>query len=119
MRPGTIARVGLAGLVALGAAAAVAQTPMPTPTVPRDTPYQVARRLLINLGYAPVASRTPQCAEGREEICRAYDEVERCAADGLARCSFLWAKDGATVEVRTRGLEELVVDRVRCRAGCG
>ncbi|HEX8166782.1 MAG TPA: hypothetical protein VF601_13465 [Beijerinckiaceae bacterium] len=108
----------------LGAAVAAAQGPTaptaPTvPTVPRDTPYQVARRLLLSLGYAPVAPARARCAEGREEICRAYGEVERCAADGPARCLFLWGKDGTTIEVQTRGLDDLTVDRVRCRAGCG
>ena len=118
--------MALAGLMLLGAAAATAQgpaaTPVPAqgPTIPRDTPYQVARRLLLSLGYAPAAPvRPPRCAEGREEICRAYGEVERCAAGGAARCLFLWAKDGATIEVETRGLDDLTVARVRCRTGCG
>jgi hypothetical protein len=114
LRPAVLA--WLAGLTVLGAAAAQVPT---VPTVPRGTPYQVARRLLLNLGHAPVAPARPRCAEGREEICRAYGEVERCAADGIARCFFLWAKDGATFEVETRGREELTVDRVRCRTGCG
>ena len=105
-----------AGLTVLGAAMAAAQT---VPTVPRGPPYAGARRLLLNLGHAPVAPARPRCAEGREEICRAYGEVERCAADGVARCLFLWAKDGATFEVETRGLDELTVERVRCRTGCG
>jgi hypothetical protein len=121
----------LAGLILLGVAPAAAQgpraaqgtaTPAPAqgPTIPRDTPYQVARRLLFSLGYAPAAPVRPaRCAEGREEICRAYGEVERCAADGGARCVFLWAKDGATIEVETRGLDDLTVARVRCRTGCG
>jgi hypothetical protein len=111
----------LAGLM-LFAADAAAQGPVAapvTPTLPRDTPYQVARRLLFSLGYAPAVPPRPRCAEGREEICRAYGEVERCAADGAARCLFLWAKDGATIEVETRGLDDLTVQRVRCRTGCG
>ena len=118
--------MALAGLMLLGAAPAAAQgpaaAPVPAqgPTIPRDTPYQVARRLLLSLGYAPgTPQRPPRCAEGREEICRAYGEVERCAADGAARCLFLWAKDGATIEVETRGLDDLTVARVRCRTGCG
>ena len=72
-------------MLATAAAAAV--------PVPRDTPYSVARRLLMSLGYAPVAP-------------------------ARARCVFLWAKDGATFEIQTRGLDDLVVDRIRCRAGC-
>jgi hypothetical protein len=105
----------LAGLIVLATAAAAA---VPVPPVPRDTPYSVARRLLMSLGYAPVAPARARCAEGREEICRAYGEIERCTADALARCVFLWAKDGATFEIQTRGLDDLVVDRIRCRAGC-
>ena len=117
--------MALAGFMLLSAAAAAAQgpaaTPVPAqgPTIPRDTPYQVARRLLLSLGYAPAAPQRPRCAEGREEICRAYGEVERCAAGGAARCLFLWTKDGATIEVETRGLDDLTVARVRCRTGCG
>ena len=116
--------VPLAGLLILGATTAAAQGPAAPvqalgPAIPRDKPYQVASRLLLNLGYAPAVPRRPRCAEGREEICRAYAEVERCAADGPARCLFLWAKDGATIEVETRGLDPLTVDRVRCRTGCG
>jgi len=98
--------------------ATVAAAAVQVPPVPRDTPYSVARRLLLNLGYAPVAPASARCAEGREEICRAYGEVERCAADALSRCAFLWAKEGAVFEIQTRGLDDLVVDRIRCRTGC-
>jgi hypothetical protein len=98
----------------LAADAAAAQVP----PVPRDTPYSVARRLLLNLGYAPAAPARSRCAEGREEICRAYGEVERCAADATARCAFLWEKGGAVFEVQTRGADDLVIERIRCRSGC-
>ncbi|HEX8664265.1 MAG TPA: hypothetical protein VF744_09575 [Beijerinckiaceae bacterium] len=112
--------MALAGLMLFAAGAAAQGPPAPAaPTVPRDTPYQVARRLLFSLGYAPAVPARPRCAEGREEICRAYGEVERCAADGPARCLFLWSKDGAMIEVETRGLDDLTVQRVRCRTGCG
>jgi hypothetical protein len=93
----------------------------PVPAVPKGTPYSVARRLLITMGYQPepVPAMRQRCAPERAEICRAYAEAERCSGGARSACTFLWRGGESLVEVGTTGEDELVVDRLRCRAACG
>jgi hypothetical protein len=84
------------------------------------TPYSVARRLLITMGKPePVPAMRQRCAPERAEICRAYAEAERCSGGARSACTFLWRGGESLVEVGTTGEDELVVDRLRCRAACG
>ena len=101
-----------AGIVALTADAAQ------TPPIPKDMPYPVARRLLINLGYQPAPVPKPKCAAGREDLCEGYTELEACLNDAKKSCSFVWKHQDMVFEVNTRGESELLVDRIRCRAKC-
>jgi hypothetical protein len=89
-------------------------------TLPRATPYVVARRMLLTWGYAPanIPERRRKCAQGRAGICDAYLEVESCSNAPPARCVFLWTRGDASVEVQTMGAVELVLERVRCRRNC-
>ena len=111
----TARRVLVSTTVLLAGSSALALQP---PTLPSNTPYSVARRVLIATGYQPVSVQRPRCATGREEICRAYAETEACRADAQARCIFLWRREAALIEVHTRGENDIVVDRLRCRTGC-
>ena len=90
------------------------------PPLPRQMPYQQARRVLVQMGYAPavLSEARQKCSAERSEICRAYTEAERCADAAPSRCSFLWNRDERVIEVTTTGKMDLMVDRVRCRSGC-
>jgi hypothetical protein len=108
---------GLAGLLAFLGAAIAAEEAL---TIPRQTPYTIARRMLVAWGYQPfeVPARRRKCAAGRADICAAYYEAEVCGDQGLAKCVFLWTRGATAIEVHSTGETELVVDRVRCRRGC-
>jgi hypothetical protein len=112
-------------MLRVGAVALVCCLPVlaaePLPALPKGTPYSVARRVLITMGYRPepVLPLSQRCPPKRGEICRAYAEAEACSAGGRAACRFLWRSGDVLVEVATTGEDELVVDRLRCRAGCG
>ena len=85
----------------------------------RGTPYPQARRLLAIMAYEPASpARRPRC-QASDERCSAYLEAEGCSTAGRAPCTFLWQNAaGNLVEVRTTGLDTLVVDSLRCRSGC-
>ena len=104
-------------LVAFTPAWSVAQE---LPPLPRNMPYQQARRVLVHMGYTPavVQQRSQKCSAERSEICRAYTEAEHCADALPSRCSFLWNREESVIEVTTTGQMDLMVDRVRCRSGC-
>jgi hypothetical protein len=108
---------GLSGLFAFLGIAIAAEEAL---TIPRQTPYTIARRMLVAWGYQPseVPAQKRKCAAGRTDICAAYYEAEICADDRLAKCVFLWTRGAAAIEVHSTGATELVVDRVRCRRGC-
>jgi hypothetical protein len=85
----------------------------------RGTPYPQARRLLAIMAYEPASpQRRPRCPDS-DERCGAYPEAEGCSTAGRAPCTFLWQNaGGAMIEVRTTGLDTLVVESLRCRGGC-
>jgi hypothetical protein len=89
-------------------------------TLPRATPYVIARRMLLTWGYEPARIPEPRrkCARGRAGICDAYFEAEACSDAPPARCVFVWTRGEASVEVQTTGAMELMIERVRCRRNC-
>lgn len=117
-----LVQLSAAFLIIIIAAPASAQTSLPR--FPGKTYYGDAREKLRELGYTPVVPRRAQgqCQRentGREEICERWPEVQSCAGTGFARCSFAWRRGRMVIEVRTVGDEREIVDRVRCRSGCG
>src|SRR3954465_12778164 len=74
------------------------------PSFPKSTLYEEARRSLTALGWQP-ASGMKGCSIGREDVCDTFPETDYCSGTGLARCSFLWRKDGSLIEAGTVGEE--------------
>ena len=107
--------IALAVIASMGEAHAAEQLP----TVDRGAPYEAARGSLKALGWRPheVLKEERRC-DKREQTCDTYLEAESCLADGLGTCTMLWERDAAVVVVQTKGIDEVVVDRVSCRAGC-
>src|SRR5437899_12655239 len=79
----------------------------------RDTPYTDARKALLADGFLP--ARIGACSgPGREDICTAFSEAQRCAGRGFAEWEFVFCgRDGVTVRIVTRGepLKALPVSR--------
>jgi hypothetical protein len=68
------------------------------PSFPRRTRYANARRHLLATGWAPYTAPDAEgCILGRRQ-CKGRPETRFCSGTGIARCGFLWRKEGATID---------------------
>lgn len=89
------------------------------PRLPNKTPYAEARTTLMGLGWQPVRVPEADKCDADDDRCAGRPEMLSCSGTGLARCTFLWRRNDALIEVGTYGeIEPIRVDRVKCRAGC-
>jgi hypothetical protein len=96
MKP-VLTAIALLLLPGLGAAQGLALFPTP------GTPYDEARRALLDGGWQPVVVPEAQrCAPG-DGRCEGRPEMVDCQSTGLAQCAFVWQQGPILIEIITTG----------------